>query len=319
MATVPDYPHGDSDRVGARRQYGHRHSSAAERVVSWLGYLATHLDRLGTQDLAWWQLRDTIPRRIRFVVPAVLGLMFGVVVGIGSWLWFRSGLAFAFGPVVGLALGVSGGFISLTRHGPPPVYRRLTLHGLVSKTPVLIGLVAGLIFGGWAWYETGLVAGLSFGAFPLLVGLVFGFSEGIVTGLERPIDLSATVNSLDSLKNDRRTAIGQLFVLIPLFALAGGVTGSLLGLVLEFGTGLADGVAYGLAFGCLQGMLTESLGAWGQWLMYVRLWPALTGRLPWPVLAFLTDAYNRGVLRQAGPVFQFRHARLQDHLGRQGR
>ena len=28
----------------------------------------------------------------------------------------------------------------------------------------------------------------------------------------------------------------------------------------------------------------------------------------------LEDAYQRGVLRQAGAVYQFRHARLQDHL-----
>ena len=27
-----------------------------ERVRNWLGYLAGHLDRLGTHDLAWWQL-----------------------------------------------------------------------------------------------------------------------------------------------------------------------------------------------------------------------------------------------------------------------
>jgi hypothetical protein len=29
---------------------------------------------------------------------------------------------------------------------------------------------------------------------------------------------------------------------------------------------------------------------------------------------FLADAYDRGVLRQAGAVYQFRHAQLQEHL-----
>jgi hypothetical protein len=31
-------------------------------------------------------------------------------------------------------------------------------------------------------------------------------------------------------------------------------------------------------------------------------------------MTFLGDAHRRGVLRQAGAVYQFRHARLQDHL-----
>jgi len=45
-----------------------------------------------------------------------------------------------------------------------------------------------------------------------------------------------------------------------------------------------------------------------------RRWLALTGRLPLSAHAFLTDAYYRGVLRQTDAVYQFRHARLQDHL-----
>jgi hypothetical protein len=31
-------------------------------------------------------------------------------------------------------------------------------------------------------------------------------------------------------------------------------------------------------------------------------------------MTFLDDAYRRGVLRQGGAAYQFRHARLQDHL-----
>ncbi|MGY5126896.1 hypothetical protein [Streptomyces nigrescens] len=46
---------------------------------------------------------------------------------------------------------------------------------------------------------------------------------------------------------------------------------------------------------------------------------SLTGRLPWTVSAFLRDAHRRGVLRQAGAVYQFRHARLQEHLARGSR
>jgi hypothetical protein len=34
-------------------------------------------------------------------------------------------------------------------------------------------------------------------------------------------------------------------------------------------------------------------------------------------MRFLNDAHERGVLRTVGPVYQFRHARLQDRLAGQ--
>jgi hypothetical protein len=60
--------------------------------------------------------------------------------------------------------------------------------------------------------------------------------------------------------------------------------------------------------------MTLSLTAWGQWLAVARIWLPLHGRLPWALIAFLDDACRRGVLRRAGAVYQFRHARLQDQL-----
>ncbi|MFJ5547982.1 hypothetical protein [Streptomyces sp. NPDC093225] len=47
-------------------------------------------------------------------------------------------------------------------------------------------------------------------------------------------------------------------------------------------------------------------------LMLVYL--ALQGRLPLRFMAFLRDARNRGLLRQSGDAYQFRHVRLQEHL-----
>jgi hypothetical protein len=57
-----------------------------------------------------------------------------------------------------------------------------------------------------------------------------------------------------------------------------------------------------------------STDAWGRWLILSRVWLPMTGRLPWALTAFLDDAHQRGMLRQAGAVYQFRHARLQNHL-----
>ena len=49
-----------------------------------------------------------------------------------------------------------------------------------------------------------------------------------------------------------------------------------------------------------------------------RCWLALRDCLPWNLMAFLDDAHRRGVLRQSGGVYQFRHARLQQYLAMLG-
>ncbi|MGH3758344.1 NACHT domain-containing protein [Actinophytocola sp.] len=58
-------------------------------------------------------------------------------------------------------------------------------------------------------------------------------------------------------------------------------------------------------------------------VLLTRAWPrfvlartvlAITGRLPWRLLGFLTDARDRGLLRRSGGTYQFRHVRLQQRL-----
>jgi hypothetical protein len=46
-----------------------------------------------------------------------------------------------------------------------------------------------------------------------------------------------------------------------------------------------------------------------------RIWLACRGRLPWRTMRFLDDATSRGVLRQVGAVYQFRHLRMKEQLG----
>ena len=44
------------------------------------------------------------------------------------------------------------------------------------------------------------------------------------------------------------------------------------------------------------------------------LWLGTRRRLPLRLMGFLDNAYRLGLLRVVGPVYQFRHAALQDHL-----
>ncbi|MFD7033938.1 helix-turn-helix domain-containing protein [Streptomyces sp. NPDC059917] len=157
-------------------------------------------------------------------------------------------------------------------------------------------------------------------------GLIFGVGAGLVFGLlaalEAPLDVSAAANPLGLLAANRAIVRRQFLVLVPLLALSvafgGGLIVSLLGHAFEdlrWGTG--DGLGIGAVVG-LGGGLSYALSftAWGHWVIRARLWLPMAGKLPWDTAAFLDDAYRRGVLRQAGAVYQFRHVRLQHHLGR---
>jgi ABC-type proline/glycine betaine transport system permease subunit len=45
-----------------------------------------------------------------------------------------------------------------------------------------------------------------------------------------------------------------------------------------------------------------------------RIWLALRGSTPLRLMSFLADAHRLGVLRLAGPYYQFRHELLRDRL-----
>ncbi len=311
-----------------------------ERARRWLGHLAHHLSRLETPDLAWWRLGSSLRRSTRTLVTV---LVTGLAIGLVDCILAGSILD---ATVVGLLAGVMFGlahWLTFTVKGLPvtPSVVRLRIRGRPGSLQwsagprLVIGTLGGTFFGFGYGCVVGLVrayawhAGLSTALHIALVdglifGLVFGGGAGLtfcLLGLlETPLDISSAVNPRSLLNTNRRTVTTQLLVWAPLFGTVVGVGAGaavdllqgLLGpLVWDSTSGLVLGVISGLG-GALGYTLT--LTAWGQWAVLTRIWLPLTGRLPWAVMAFLEDAYRRGVLRQAGAVYQFRHARLQHHL-----
>ncbi|MFF7636405.1 helix-turn-helix domain-containing protein [Kitasatospora sp. NPDC008050] len=160
----------------------------------------------------------------------------------------------------------------------------------------------------------------------LCFGLIFGMAAGLVFGLtaalEAPVDVASAATPVSLLAANRATVGRQVLVLVPLFALLVATGGQLVVFLLQDVLGpltwrLADGLLIGVVGG-LGGAASYALAftAWGQWAVLSRVWLPLTGKLPWDTVAFLDDAYHRGVLRQTGAVYQFRHVRLQHHLAR---
>jgi transcriptional regulator with XRE-family HTH domain len=327
------------------RPTGQRRRWELDRVQHWLGYLAAHLDRLGTRDLAWWQLGSTLRRSSRILA---VGIVAALVIGIVDSLVDGLPDGFAGGLLAGLVNGFTVGPAFALVHGITVVYGRGTVEPSRVRIRLLrgtgdvrtrfvprftAGLAGGLLFG----FGDGLVSGLMNAFFfdfgdglvsglinGLVAGPVFGLAAGLVFGFvswfESPLDIGSAASPSGLLKTNRTTVVFQLLMWVPLFGLAVGfgmfslieLARGFLGI---FVFGLGDAIAVGLASGLGGGLgYALSFTAWGQWVIFARLWLPLTGRLPWDVMAFLDDAYQRGVLRQSGAVYQFRHARLQDRL-----
>ncbi len=235
-----------------------------------------------------------------------------------------------------------------------PVYLRVRLFGRGPRpsglprtlaTRFAAGVVGGALIGlGFGITVTALL-GLRYGLvsdiglitritlvnvmlFSLLFGAAGGIAAAVVTVLEAPMDITSATGPIELLKASRTTALRLAAVLVPMLAIAIAAGGQLLTIVLQdtlgpFAWGLS-GVVQGLS-GAVQGVAGGMMGgfcyvlaftAWGQWLTLTRIRLPLANKLPWDITAFLDDAYRRGVLRQYGAVYQFRHARLQDRLRR---
>lgn len=136
--------------------------------------------------------------------------------------------------------------------------------------------------------------------------LIFGVTAGNVAVLQAPVEIESAGGPLELLATDRRLALGG-------GAVAGVMSGAAIGCLIGLEQGPLVGLGYA-AVGCATVWLggAISVTAWGQWLICGRLLLPLTGELPWRTLAFLRDARVRGVLRQSGAFYQFRHSLLQD-------
>jgi NACHT domain len=176
----------------------------------------------------------------------------------------------------------------------------------------LLGFVFGPVFGlkfpdQYPW--TGLTARIAHGIVP---GAVFGYLGALVGGLgggleAKPSDLARVTSATAVLARDRKAAL--LYVLVSGIAL-GLAGGFLFGLVHELALGIVVGLVGGLVLGF---GLSAARTAWPSYVL-AKGWLALRHLLPWSLMDFLADAHRRGVLRQAGAVYQFRHIELQHRL-----
>jgi hypothetical protein len=284
----------------------------AERA---LRRIATRMSQEGTRDLQWWHVPAWTYMTPRVIATCLEpGLVAGVVLGLLAGL--TDGLTglkdgFLGGLIAGLLPGLVMGPIFGRGYKTPKRIATLRWRQLFSRTALVVGflfaLIANILSANWDWSQVGH-------ATPVITGLVAGLAAGLwvalVAGMSRPgTDSTSPLSPIASWRSDR--AVG--FV-------AGLIAGLITGLWAGLAAGLADGgdfvlgVETGLLFGVMV-WLAVGLAypqSWPSALAFVQL--AISDRTPVRLMRFLEDARSRDVLRTVGPVYQFRHARLQDRL-----
>lgn len=296
-----------------------------ERTGRWLGHLAT---MMGTsRDLMWWRLTGGIPIQPARWPVWVLALIGGLAVAIpfGSQVWVTSPLfAVLFAALLGIVLTVLLGKTTLTAlvdwQLESPASAEFRLRGrsehvgrqVRAGVPVLVLSIVGIgaIGAVVASVSDDLSVPIFAGASALVLGLPLGlWAAGLITFtgyLAEPGGADSAGTPLQSWKADRalqliRSAGGALFALMPVTLLV-----------------LIGDYAYcaGALLFCV--WITTLWGRHHAWLAYVfrvrRL--ARRGHVPRDLMYFLDDCHRMNILRAVGPVYQFRHAALQDHLAR---
>jgi hypothetical protein len=282
-AAEPPRP-GEVDYLTARQR---RWSEAKAGV--WLGALASHLERIGSSDLAWWRLRDAVPP---IGVSIVFGVIGGIVFGVAGELKDNMGLVF--GIVGAVAVGFAVGF----RKTPEPRY--LDLHGLgyIRSALRLLGRISAVVIS--CWIAGGEIFGVAFGA-------IGGVTVGAIQLLWISIRPDEARGPAALLRLHRRIFFRNL--------LAGGLGGACVGLLASPLLGHGDRYLSGAITGALGGLLIGAAAA-SPWLGYrvAHGWLAVQRKVPWRLMTFLDDSYKRSVMRQVGAAYQFRHLQLQKRL-----
>ncbi|MGH3830410.1 MAG: NACHT domain-containing protein [Pseudonocardiaceae bacterium] len=227
-----------------------------------------------------------VPFLRRFVFGFTIGVGVGFGVGLPFEGAFATGVAFGFVLAAPVWLDIPAEVAQVSSPGVVLKQDRTAalLSGLILALP--IGIMGGLVVG----FPSGLAFGVLGGAQAVLAG---GFVGAVAGGA-----LGGRVNG----RTGRRV-----------FALTGAVVGILVFSATHTGSHAILGSAFGVTFGLVVGSVGLLSRAWGTYTGS-RIWLALRGDLPWRLMRFLDDAHHRGVLRQSGAMYQFRHARVQDHL-----
>ncbi|MGW4411893.1 NACHT domain-containing protein [Nonomuraea sp. NPDC004702] len=269
-----------------------------DKARRYLTYLARAFPPAATRDIAWWNIARTIADS-RSSVGCASRILFRVLF-VRSWAKETPGYANLrlLGRTRALRRAVTGDLDLAVKFGPVGAVVAVLLGGRILRPGQEIGLLYGAVMG----------YGIMF-----TIVFVITLIAGLNNWAEQPTPSSMSTPR-SSWEADRALALVRM-------AMSGSVVGLTFGLLLGlmFGprlgfviAGLMSGLA-GALCGLIIGLFEGRHHAW-QAFSLALIWLTLRHQLPWRLMDFLDDAHRLGLLRALGPIYQFRHAALHDHL-----
>ncbi|WP_210783140.1 NACHT domain-containing NTPase [Micromonospora sp. H61] len=278
-----------------------RTPAEAEQARRRLAGLARLLQRQRTYDLAWWRLSESLPRGAIQIVSAlaiwpIVGLVVGLAAGLdnGADVAIMAGLES--GPMAALFTALA---LTNQKWGHASRMKLRRLPGRRVFVALLFGSTVGLAAGLLTWRALDSMLGFAIGS---TMAVIFTFVTAVTFTGGRD---ERAVSPVSLLAEDRTATL----VDGAMGGLAAGLVAGLAFPVPQAPAGLPSALAAGLTVALMYALPH----AWGIFVI-TRAGLAMSRTTPLRLMVFLREAHDRGVLRQAGGVYQFRHSRLQDHL-----
>ncbi|WP_261719018.1 NACHT domain-containing protein [Streptomyces sp. FZ201] len=302
-----------------------------EQARAWTGYLAAHLRRTGEQDIAWWRLGEVVPRSVRWVGTGLAMVIAALAVGVTDYdhPWWREWVPVPPWVVV-LVLGCAAALLDWRLDTPVDAPRRLHWPGRADlralrselRLLMLIAPLVVLVIGALVLLKQNDVALRATVVVAIVIPSVV--LSRLIDLFNRLADPADAPEPAELLRADRRTqlVLGPFTpARQPLRRLFSETALIVVVVALAFWLRISDrsSVTWGdwvIALGLLLlawAVCRWSVSAAGR-LAVARLYLVCTGALPWHVMAFLRDAHRRGVLRQSGGLYRFRHIELRNRL-----
>ncbi|MFG1900635.1 hypothetical protein ACQP0I_21975 [Micromonospora carbonacea] len=275
-----------------------------------LGFLAHYLSQNDGGDLKWWSVArwaaPSVAARTLFAWAFWLAVQIPLTLLLGLSYRLADGRTVLSGWLIGEVMGLMSAFAAVRprmrapRRLPPHLWRApFTANSLLVVMPaglsmaLVLRLFSSTLPGVTGWLVDGLVCWLT---------LVF-----VTTLLNTAQDDDYAFDPPRSWRDDAVTSL-VLAITVMLGAFEAGI-----GFGMQFRVGLVNVLAIGALGGLAIGFWQWSFSTtWRVFCRHVEL--ALRYRTPLRLMRFLEDARQRQVLRTAGPVYQFRHAKLQERL-----
>lgn len=286
-------------------------------LEAWLGSRFDSWNRRLAAKSAVWGIVATligltekvpIERRIALAVGRFTAIAAGLAYGIVVYSHHDLFHALASGLAVGLAGGLAVGFFTISLRTTPSEVQFAGKKGVAAflrhlATGFAIGVGFGIVVDVLAHSGLALLA-------VVLTGLVVGLIDGLNVWLDVPTDVTCALSPRSTRRAERIAAVTRSLAVGALIAATSGLA---FGLANGAGSGIAHGLVFGIGYGLADRYMGLSSTVWGRYIV-AKTWLALSGRLPWRLMALMDDAHASGLLRRVGAAYQFRHARLQEYL-----